>query len=119
MSISDVCITLHIPTVIMVRRESQSLFYAKRRREEQNMDIKGNLKFIQNNLVRKEEREEFEVTKIQFSQIIVYNIILQQLLRLKCILSQACRSMPVIQEVSIEGAGVRGQLWLMSWLIRP
>jgi hypothetical protein len=69
--------------------------------------------------MRKEEREEYEVTKIQFSQIIVHNIILQQLLRLKCILSQAWRSTPVIQEVSIEGAGVRGQPWLMSWLIRP
>lgn len=50
------------------------------------MDIKGSLKFSQilmlsspiknvNNLMRKEERKEFEVTKIQFNQITVYNTV--------------------------------------------
>lgn len=50
------------------------------------MDIKGSLKFSQilmlsspiknvNNLMKQEERKEFEVTEIQFNQITVHNTV--------------------------------------------
>lgn len=66
--------------------KSQSLFYVRRLRKEQNTDIKGSLKFSQilmlsspiknvNSLMRKEERKELKSPKIQFNQITVHNTV--------------------------------------------